>query len=98
MRKQNESWSFGFFQTFEQIRVCKLFYSYFILFSFSFFSANSMTLAWLSNNMSADYEDVHVPVKKTKPKQAKVVTFWCAELRWLNILLIHWLTNSFSRI
>lgn len=34
-----------------------------------------MTLAWLSNNMSADYEDVHIPVKKTKPKQAKVVTF-----------------------
>lgn len=76
----------------------KLFYSYFILFSFSFFSANTMTLAWLSNNMSADYEDVHIPVKKAKPKQAKVVTFWCAELGWLNILLTHWLTNLFSRI
>lgn len=34
-----------------------------------------MTVAWLSNNMSADYEEVHVPVKKTKLKQAKVVTF-----------------------
>lgn len=38
--------------------------------------ANSVTLGWLSNNMSADLEDVHVPVKKAKPKQAKVITFW----------------------
>lgn len=45
-----------------------------------------MTLSWLSNNMSADYEDVHIPVKKIKPKQTKVVTFWCAELCYLNIL------------
>lgn len=45
-------------------------------FPFLFFpSANTMTLSWLSNNMSADYEDVHIPVKKTKPKQTKVVTF-----------------------
>lgn len=26
--------------------------------------------------MSADHEDVHVPVKKAKPKQTKVVKFW----------------------
>ncbi|XP_068609358.1 zinc finger CCHC domain-containing protein 9 [Brachionichthys hirsutus] len=38
-------------------------------------ATNSLTVAWLSNNMSADYEDVHVPVKKVKPKQAKVVVF-----------------------
>ncbi|XP_027882299.1 zinc finger CCHC domain-containing protein 9 [Xiphophorus couchianus] len=38
-------------------------------------ATNSMTLGWLSNNMSADLEDVHVPVKKAKPKQAKVITF-----------------------
>lgn len=36
---------------------------------------NAVTLPWLSNNMSADHEDVYVPVKKVKPKQAKVVTF-----------------------
>lgn len=64
-----------FFKPLNKFDFSKLFYSYFILFSFSFFSANSVTLAWLSNNMSADYEDVHIPVKKTKPKQAKVVTF-----------------------
>ncbi|XP_060917550.1 zinc finger CCHC domain-containing protein 9 [Labrus mixtus] len=38
-------------------------------------ATNSVTVSWLSNNMSADYEDVHVPVKKVKPKQTKVVTF-----------------------
>ncbi|XP_075996633.1 zinc finger CCHC domain-containing protein 9 [Genypterus blacodes] len=38
-------------------------------------ATNSVTVSWLSNNMSADHEDVHVPVKKTKPKQAKVVMF-----------------------
>ncbi|KAM8853665.1 zinc finger CCHC domain-containing protein 9 [Synchiropus picturatus] len=38
-------------------------------------SSSSMTVGWLSNNMSADFEDVHVPVKKVKPKQTKVVTF-----------------------
>ncbi|XP_034565420.1 zinc finger CCHC domain-containing protein 9 [Notolabrus celidotus] len=38
-------------------------------------ATNSVTVSWLSNNMSADYEDVHVPVKKAKPKQTKVVKF-----------------------
>lgn len=38
-------------------------------------STNSVTVGWLSNNMSADHEDVHVPVKKAKPKQTKVVMF-----------------------
>lgn len=38
-------------------------------------STNSVTVGWLSNNMSADHEEVHVPVKKAKPKQTKVVTF-----------------------
>ncbi|KAM4634578.1 zinc finger CCHC domain-containing protein 9 isoform 1-T2 [Polymixia lowei] len=38
-------------------------------------SNNSVTVGWLSNNMSADHEDVHVPVKKATPKQAKVVVF-----------------------
>ncbi|XP_044030547.1 zinc finger CCHC domain-containing protein 9 [Siniperca chuatsi] len=38
-------------------------------------STNSVTVAWLSNNMSADHEEVHVPVKKAKPKQTKVVMF-----------------------
>ncbi|XP_072310295.1 zinc finger CCHC domain-containing protein 9 [Eucyclogobius newberryi] len=38
-------------------------------------STNTMTLNWLSNNMSADHEDVHIPVKKAKPKQSKVVVF-----------------------
>ncbi|KAG7270366.1 hypothetical protein CRUP_003920 [Coryphaenoides rupestris] len=38
-------------------------------------AAKSITLGWLSNNMSADHEDVDVPVKKAKPKQAKVVVF-----------------------
>ncbi|CAL8322729.1 unnamed protein product [Lota lota] len=38
-------------------------------------AATSITLGWLSNNMSADHEDVDVPVKKAKPKPAKVVMF-----------------------
>uniref|UniRef100_A0A8C6T4B4 Zinc finger, CCHC domain containing 9 n=1 Tax=Neogobius melanostomus TaxID=47308 RepID=A0A8C6T4B4_9GOBI len=38
-------------------------------------STNTMTLKWLSNNMSADHEDVHVPVKKAQPKQTKIVVF-----------------------
>ncbi|XP_019740959.1 zinc finger CCHC domain-containing protein 9 [Hippocampus comes] len=38
-------------------------------------SSHTLTLGWLSNNMSADHEDVHVPVIKTKPKQSKVVVF-----------------------
>ncbi|XP_070845263.1 zinc finger CCHC domain-containing protein 9 [Chaetodon trifascialis] len=38
-------------------------------------ATHSVTVPWLSNNMSADHEDVHVPVKKAKPKQTKVVVF-----------------------
>ncbi|XP_042365458.1 zinc finger CCHC domain-containing protein 9 [Plectropomus leopardus] len=38
-------------------------------------ATHSVTVPWLSNNMSADFEDVHVPVKKVKPKQTKVVKF-----------------------
>ncbi|XP_070780994.1 zinc finger CCHC domain-containing protein 9 [Enoplosus armatus] len=38
-------------------------------------ATNTVTVAWLSNNMSADHEEVHVPVKKAKPKQTKVVMF-----------------------
>ncbi|XP_017263053.1 zinc finger CCHC domain-containing protein 9 [Kryptolebias marmoratus] len=38
-------------------------------------ATNSVTLSWMSNNLSADHEEVHVPVKKAKPKQPKVVTF-----------------------
>ncbi|KAM3599487.1 uncharacterized protein V6R79_006731 [Siganus canaliculatus] len=38
-------------------------------------AGNAVTASWLSNNMSADHEDVHVPVKKSKPKAAKVVVF-----------------------
>ncbi|XP_041706537.2 zinc finger CCHC domain-containing protein 9 [Coregonus clupeaformis] len=38
-------------------------------------ASNQVTLGWLSNNMSADHEEVHVPVKKAPPKQAKVVVF-----------------------
>lgn len=38
-------------------------------------STNSVTLGWLSNNMSADHEDVHVPLKKAQPKKPKVVVF-----------------------
>lgn len=36
---------------------------------------NHVTVGWLSNNMSADHEEVHIPVKKAKPKQPKVVKF-----------------------
>lgn len=68
-------------------------YNLFIIVLFFLFSANTMTLSWLSNNMSADYEDVHIPVKKTKPKQTKVVTFWCADLCYLNILSTRKWTN-----
>ncbi|XP_075934378.1 zinc finger CCHC domain-containing protein 9 isoform X1 [Anarhichas minor] len=38
-------------------------------------ASNSLTVPWLSNNMSADHEDVHVPLKKPKPKETKVVKF-----------------------
>ncbi|XP_041816484.1 zinc finger CCHC domain-containing protein 9 [Chelmon rostratus] len=38
-------------------------------------ATHSVTVSWLSNNMSADHEEVHVPVKKAKPKQTKVVVF-----------------------
>ncbi|XP_029025122.1 zinc finger CCHC domain-containing protein 9 [Betta splendens] len=38
-------------------------------------ATNTVTLGWLSNNMSADHEEMHVPVKKVKPKQTRVVTF-----------------------
>nr|XP_057912381.1 zinc finger CCHC domain-containing protein 9 [Doryrhamphus excisus] len=38
-------------------------------------SSHSLTLGWLSNNMSADHEDVYVPLKKSQPKQTKVVVF-----------------------
>ncbi|XP_070991155.1 zinc finger CCHC domain-containing protein 9 [Oncorhynchus clarkii lewisi] len=38
-------------------------------------ASNQVTLGWLSNNMSADHEEVHVPVKKAPPKRAKVVFF-----------------------
>ncbi|KPP59386.1 zinc finger CCHC domain-containing protein 9-like [Scleropages formosus] len=38
-------------------------------------SANAVTVGRLSNKMSADHEDVHVPVKKVKPKSEKVVVF-----------------------
>lgn len=38
-------------------------------------SANAVTVGRLSDRMSADHQDVHVPVKKAKPKQAKVVVF-----------------------
>ncbi|XP_061589338.1 zinc finger CCHC domain-containing protein 9 [Cololabis saira] len=37
--------------------------------------ANTVTVGWLSNNMSADHEDVSIPVKKAKPQQTKVVKF-----------------------
>lgn len=36
---------------------------------------NSVTVGWLSNNVSADHEEMHIPVKKAKPKLTKVVTF-----------------------
>ncbi|XP_067290150.1 zinc finger CCHC domain-containing protein 9 [Pseudorasbora parva] len=38
-------------------------------------STNSVTLGRLSNRISADHEDVHVPVKKIQPKKDKVVVF-----------------------
>ncbi|XP_023123673.1 zinc finger CCHC domain-containing protein 9 [Amphiprion ocellaris] len=38
-------------------------------------ATNSVTVGWLSNNMSADHEDVHVPLMKTKTKTPKVVNF-----------------------
>lgn len=38
-------------------------------------ASNSVTVGWLSNNMSADHEEVHIPVKKAKPKLTKVVMF-----------------------
>nr|XP_015219414.1 PREDICTED: zinc finger CCHC domain-containing protein 9 [Lepisosteus oculatus] len=38
-------------------------------------SGKAVTVGRLSNNMSADHEDVAGPVKKAKPKQPKVVTF-----------------------
>ncbi|XP_074473945.1 zinc finger CCHC domain-containing protein 9 [Sebastes fasciatus] len=38
-------------------------------------ATNSVTVPWMSNNMSADHEDVHIPVKAPKPKQTKVVKF-----------------------
>ncbi|XP_022064145.1 zinc finger CCHC domain-containing protein 9 [Acanthochromis polyacanthus] len=38
-------------------------------------ATNSVTVGWLSNNMSADHEDVHVPLKKTKTRTPKVVHF-----------------------
>uniref|UniRef100_A0A8C7V2Y6 CCHC-type domain-containing protein n=1 Tax=Oncorhynchus mykiss TaxID=8022 RepID=A0A8C7V2Y6_ONCMY len=38
-------------------------------------ASKQVTLGWLFNNMSTDHEEVHVPVKKLPPKQAKVVIF-----------------------
>jgi len=39
-------------------------------------SSNSFTVSYLSNNMSADYEDVHAPARKAQPKaKPKVVVF-----------------------
>ncbi|XP_066568002.1 zinc finger CCHC domain-containing protein 9 [Amia ocellicauda] len=38
-------------------------------------AGNALTVGRLSNRISADHEDVPVPVKKVKPKQPKVVTF-----------------------
>ncbi|XP_048875235.1 zinc finger CCHC domain-containing protein 9 [Brienomyrus brachyistius] len=38
-------------------------------------SANAVTVGRLSNAMSADHEDVYIPVKKAKPKSEKVVVF-----------------------
>lgn len=38
-------------------------------------SAPSVTVGWMSNNLSADHEDVFVPEKKSKPKAIKVVKF-----------------------
>lgn len=44
-------------------------------FPFHMLPDNHVTVGWLSNNMSADHEEVHIPVKKAKPKQPKVVKF-----------------------
>ncbi|XP_041826005.1 zinc finger CCHC domain-containing protein 9 [Melanotaenia boesemani] len=38
-------------------------------------AARSVTVGWLSNNVSADHEDVHVPIRKSTPKPSKVVSF-----------------------
>ncbi|KAL6096413.1 zcchc9 [Pungitius sinensis] len=38
-------------------------------------ATSALTLPWMSNNMSADHEDVHVPAKRPAPKQTKVVKF-----------------------
>ncbi|XP_057177932.1 zinc finger CCHC domain-containing protein 9 [Triplophysa rosa] len=38
-------------------------------------STNSITLGRISNRISADHEDVHVPKKKVQPKKDKVVVF-----------------------
>ncbi|KAJ8400018.1 hypothetical protein AAFF_G00400570 [Aldrovandia affinis] len=38
-------------------------------------SANAVTVGRLSDRMSADHQDIHVPVRKVKPKQTKVVVF-----------------------
>lgn len=46
-----------------------------ILSLFIYLPDNHVTVGWLSNNMSADHEEVHIPVKKAKPKQPKVVKF-----------------------
>lgn len=38
-------------------------------------TANSITLGRISNRISADHEEVHVPKKKVQPKKDKVVVF-----------------------
>lgn len=38
-------------------------------------SANAITVSRMSNRISADHEDVHVPAKKVQPKKDKVVVF-----------------------
>ncbi|XP_061657499.1 zinc finger CCHC domain-containing protein 9 [Syngnathoides biaculeatus] len=38
-------------------------------------SSQCVTLDWLSNNISADHQDVHVPVTKNRPRRQKVVVF-----------------------
>lgn len=66
----------------------------------SLLPASSVTVPWLSNNMSADHEDVHVPVKKAKPKQNKVVVFWCTEITLIVLILtisrLHSSRSSFA--
>lgn len=39
------------------------------------FVANSFTLGRLSNQISADHEDINVPVKQVSLKKAKVVVY-----------------------